>query len=195
MNKLLVFFGSKGNVGKSTLSLSLVHDLGFKYATNDILNSRTNIKLLKDNHIELSEISKYDTILDLTGGIKENRDMITYLKQADLIIFPTLAEFLAFDSLETAYPELRSINKKIICVLNRIKEQKQFKKYKDKLINVGFKENHIFPLRESKLMKDIYEVNKSITDIYKGNKQYEYIHRGILKDYNKLLKFVINIKK
>jgi cellulose biosynthesis protein BcsQ len=193
--KLITFFATKGNIGKSTFSFSLCKDLNFKYATNDPINSKLNKELLE--YIPLSKIKDNNTILDLGGYL--DKTLLSYLKASDLIIFPTECTKMAYLSFKEIYPELVKINPNFIIVINKIEggintNNDLLVKYYNSLIKLGLKKEQIFMIRKSTVLEKTFDENVSLSKLYNDNNFKKHTIKGIKEDYTKLLWYVKNIK-
>ena len=124
--KVLVY-NFKGGVGKTAISLNLSLTLNMGIVTNDVYSPLEKVlpeqKLLKLRPDSLlpSFPKELDVIFDFGGYIDARA--VSALKAADLVIIPTINDFIDLQITINTVKELEQYNKNILIVANKSNEK------------------------------------------------------------------------
>jgi len=166
----LVFYNSKGGVGKSTLSMCIALETGFPVATNDLASQSTGIlpeekfKILA-KEAPFPEIpSDLDIIYDLAGHNDDR--IIPVLREADFVVIPIINDRKEiFGSLKTIETILEFTNN-IVFIANKLEGNSgiDFDSIK-KIISTRYN-FPVFPLKKSTIFDQSEIEKKSISYVY-----------------------------
>jgi MinD-like ATPase involved in chromosome partitioning or flagellar assembly len=123
LQMIVVIWSFKGGVGKSTVAALIAKQTGWPVVTNDIYTALegvvSDLTILRPS--DSLPVFNHNIIIDL-GGYVERR-VVDGIRQADLVIIPTLAETASVKSALAAVREIQPFGKPILIVANRAKEQ------------------------------------------------------------------------
>lgn len=191
-----VVYSIKGGVGKTTLSVQISQMLEFTYVTNDSHSSAHNLMPEEKGFLvsseEYEEIPFDEKVVYDFGGFKDTR-INEIIKQVKKVIIPTLTSIVDVQATLATLKDVIEINKNIILVVNRTKnnnkavELKEYLEDEIKKLYGNIKIPIIF-VRESSILEDSlfdceYVENKA------GNNRFKrHIYRNAIED-------TINLKK
>ncbi|BAK74309.1 MAG: hypothetical protein AB7S49_06635 [Arcobacter sp.] len=191
-----VVYSIKGGVGKTTLSVQISQMLEFTYVTNDSHSSAHNLMPEEKGFLvsseEYEEIPFDEKVVYDFGGFKDTR-INEIIKQVKKVIIPTLTSIVDVQATLATLKDVIEINKNIILVVNRTKnnnkavELKEYLEDEIKKLYGNIKIPIIF-VRESSILEDSlfdceYVENKA------GNNRFKrHIYRNAIED-------MINLKK
>ncbi len=189
-----VVYSIKGGVGKTTLSVQITQMLEHTYVTNDSHSSAHNLMPEEKGFLvsieEYEEIPYDDNIVYDFGGFKDTR-INDIIKQAKKIVIPTLTSIVDVQATMATLKDVIEINKNIIIVVNRAKNNNkatELKEYLDdeiKKLDSSINIPIIF-VRESSVLEDSlfdceYVETKAGTNRFK-----RHIYRNAIEDMIKL---------
>ena len=193
-----VVYSIKGGVGKTTLSVQITQMLDYTYVTNDSHSSAHNLMPEEKGFLvsieEYEEIPYDDNIVYDFGGFKDTR-INDIIKQAKKIVIPTLTSIVDVQATMATLKDVIEINKNIIIVVNRAKNNNkatELKEYLDdeiKKLDSSINIPIIF-VRESSVLEDSlfdceYVETKAGTNRFK-----RHIYRNAIEDMIKLKKIL-----
>ena len=193
-----VVYSIKGGVGKTTLSVQITQMLEHTYVTNDSHSSAHNLMPEEKGFLvsieEYEEIPYDDNIVYDFGGFKDTR-INDIIKQAKKIVIPTLTSIVDVQATMATLKDVIEINKNIIIVVNRAKNNNkatELKEYLDdeiKKLDSSINIPIIF-VRESSVLEDSlfdceYVETKAGTNRFK-----RHIYRNAIEDMIKLKKIL-----
>ncbi len=189
-----VVYSIKGGVGKTTLSVQITQMLEHTYVTNDSHSSAHNLMPEEKGFLvsieEYEEIPYDDNVVYDFGGFKDTR-INDIIKQAKKIVIPTLTSIVDVQATMATLKDVIEINKNIIIVVNRAKNNNkatELKEYLDdeiKKLDSSINIPIIF-VRESSVLEDSlfdceYVETKAGTNRFK-----RHIYRNAIEDMIKL---------
>ena len=193
-----VVYSIKGGVGKTTLSVQITQMLDYTYVTNDSHSSAHNLMPEEKGFLvsieEYEEIPFDDNVVYDFGGFKDTR-INDIIKQAKKILIPTLTSIVDVQATMATLKDVIEINKNIIIVVNRAKNNNkatELKEYLDdeiKKLDSSINIPIIF-VRESSVLEDSlfdceYVETKAGTNRFK-----RHIYRNAIEDMIKLKKIL-----
>lgn len=189
----ITIYNFKGGVGKSSISLNLALSLGYGVITNDIYSPLE--KILKKEHLlkisqseNIPDIPKdYNIIYDLGGYI--DKRAIKALKTSDVVLIPTINDYLNLQVTIDTIQEIEQINKHIIIVANKT-QSGDFEKIKS--VMREFYNYEIVELKYSKAFKNIFLENCSIEQMCKKSALSAFSYKKINAQFNNLIDTINN---
>ena len=195
-----VVYSIKGGVGKTTLSVQISQMLEHTYVTNDSHSSAHNLMPEEKGFLvsseEYEEIPYDDNVVYDFGGFKDTR-INDIIKQANKIVIPTLTSIVDVQATMATLKDVIEINKNIILVVNRAKNNNKATELKEYLADEIKKldSNINIPIifvRESSVLEDSlfdceYVETKAGTNRFK-----RHIYRNAIEDMIELKKTLEN---
>ena len=208
----VLIWSINGDVGKTSISLNLYHMLGVPIITNEIYTTLTKViqhegdlMILKENQPVPEIPQNYSIIFDFAGGIqKDQKRIISAIKQVDYIIVPTYTEEETLKYRNTAKESLKELhevkqalglNFKTILVINKYTNIKEFEAEKEyfenlKKDNTDIHFDYIAKLKKSKALCHIYTHNQSIKDLKKSSPLLGFSYNQVEKDFDEILNII-----
>lgn len=191
-----VVYSIKGGVGKTTLSVQISQMFDYTYVTNDSHSSAHNLMPEEKGFLvsseEYNEIPFDENIVYDFGGFKDTR-INNIIKQASKIIIPTLTSIVDVQATMATLKDVVEINKNIIIVINRAKNNNKAIELKEYLLDEirksfnNLKISIIF-VRESSVLEDSL-FDCEFVETKAGNNRFKrHIYRNAIED-------MINLKK
>lgn len=189
-----VIYSIKGGVGKTTLSVQISQMLEYTYVTNDPHSSAHNLLPEEKGFLvskdEYEEIPYDDNVVYDFGGFIDPR-INDIIKQSNKVLIPTLTSIVDLQATLATLKDVIEINKNIIILINRAKNNNKANELKDYLeeeIKKEYKEVQIpiIFVRESSVLEDSlfdceYVENKA------GNNRFKrHIYRNAIEDLNNI---------
>lgn len=191
-----VIYSIKGGVGKTTLSVQVSQMLDYTYVTNDSHSSAHNL-MPEDKGFLVStedydEIPFDENIVYDFGGFKDFR-INDIIKKANKIIIPTLTSIVDVQATIATLKDVTEINKNIIIVINRTKNNNkavELKEYLIEEINKLHKDinSTILFVRDSSVLEDSLFDCEYIETKAGTNRFKRHIYRNAIEDMNNLKK-------
>jgi MinD-like ATPase involved in chromosome partitioning or flagellar assembly len=185
-----VVYSIKGGVGKTTLSVQISQMLDFTYVTNDSHSSAHNLMPEEKGFLvskeEYKEIPFDENVVYDFGGFKDERikDILTKVNK---VVIPTLTSIVDVQATLATLKDVINVNKNIIIVINRTKNNNkavELKEYLTEEINKQF--NSIFiPIifvRDSSVLEDSLFDCEYIEDKAGNNRFKRHIYRNAIED-------------
>ena len=193
-----VVYSIKGGVGKTTLSVQITQMLEHTYVTNDSHSSAHNLMPEEKGFLvsieEYEEIPYDDNIVYDFGGFKDTR-INDIIKQAKKIVIPTLTSIVDVQATMATLKDVIEINKNIIIVVNRAKNNNkatELKEYLDdeiKKLDSSINIPIIF-VRESSVLEDSL-FDCEYVETKAGNNRFKrHIYRNAIEDVIELRKIL-----
>ncbi len=186
----------KGGQGKTSIALNLAYTFDFGIVANETYTVLKNY--LDTDHLlitnETIPNNLDDVIYDFGGGI--TKYMIPVLKKSDIIIIPFLVEQADVQVTLEAINSVLPLNKNIILVPNKIKEEEQ--SYKALLETLkAFSLDHLplRPLRASTALQNVFIERKTVAQIQAVGGLNGFNYRKIANDFNNLINLINTSKK
>ena len=208
----VLIWSINGDVGKTSISLNLYHMLGVPIITNEIYTTLTKViqhegdlMILKENQPVPEIPQNYSIIFDFAGGIqKDQKRIISAIKQVDYIIVPTYTEEETLKYRNTAKESLKELHEvkealglkfKTILVINKYTNIKEFEAEKEyfenlKKDNTDIHFDYIAKLKKSKALCHIYTHNQSIKDLKKSSPLLGFSYNQVEKDFDEILNII-----
>jgi MinD superfamily P-loop ATPase len=208
----VLIWSINGDVGKTSISLNLYHMLGVPIITNEIYTTLTKViqtegdlMILKENQPVPEIPQNYSIIFDFAGGIqKDQKRIISAIKQVDYIMVPTYPEEETLKYRNTARESLKELHEvkealglkfKTMLVINKYTNIKEFeaeKEYFEKLKkeNTSIHFDYIAKLKKSKALCHIYTHNQSIKDLKKSSPLLGFSYNQVEKDFDEILNII-----
>ncbi|MFA9373387.1 MAG: hypothetical protein ACERKK_04445 [Poseidonibacter sp.] len=192
----IVVYSIKGGVGKTTLSVQIAQMLDYTYVTNDSHSSAHNLMPEEKGFLvsteEYEEIPFDDNIVYDFGGFKDPRINII-IKQSEKIIIPTLTSIVDVQATIATLKDIYEINKNIIIVINRTKNNNkaiELKEYLLEEINKSYKDIKatILFVRESSVLEDSLFDCEYIETKAGTNRFKRHIYRNAIEDMKQVKK-------
>ena len=195
-----VVYSIKGGVGKTTLSVQISQMLEHTYVTNDSHSSAHNLMPEEKGFLvsieEYEEIPYDDNVVYDFGGFKDTR-INDIIKQANKIVIPTLTSIVDVQATMATLKDVIEINKNIILVVNRAKNNNKATELKEYLADEIKKldSNINIPIifvRESSVLEDsLFDCEYVETKV--GNNRFKrHIYRNAIEDMIELKKTLEN---
>ena len=191
-----VVYSIKGGVGKTTLSVQISQMLEHTYVTNDSHSSAHNLMPEEKSFLvsieEYEEIPYDDNIVYDFGGFKDTR-INDIIKQANKIVIPTLTSIVDVQATIATLKDVLEINKNIILVVNRTKNNNKAIELKEYLVDEIKKldSNINIPIifvRESSVLEDSL-FDCEYVETKAGNNRFKrHIYRNAIEDMIELKK-------
>ena len=191
-----VIYSIKGGVGKTTLSVQVSQMLDYTYVTNDSHSSAHNLMPEEKGFLvsteDYNEIPFDENVVYDFGGFKDSR-INDIIKQANKIIIPTLTSIVDVQATIATLKDVSEINKNIIIVINRTKNNNkaiELKEYLEEEINKSYKNinfNILF-VRDSSVLEDSLFDCEAIENKAGTNRFKRHIYRNAIEDMNNIKK-------
>ena len=195
-----VVYSIKGGVGKTTLSVQISQMLEHTYVTNDSHSSAHNLMPEEKGFLvsieEYEEIPYDDNVVYDFGGFKDTR-INDIIKQANKIVIPTLTSIVDVQATLATLKDIIEINKNIILVVNRAKNNNKATELKEYLVDEIKKldSNIDIPIifvRESSVLEDSL-FDCEYVETKAGNNRFKrHIYRNAIEDMIELKKTLEN---
>lgn len=195
-----VVYSIKGGVGKTTLSVQISQMLEHSYVTNDSHSSAHNLMPEEKGFLvsieEYEEIPYDDNVVYDFGGFKDTR-INDIIKQANKIVIPTLTSIVDVQATMATLKDVIEINKNIILVVNRAKNNNKATELKEYLADEIKKldSNINIPIifvRESSVLEDSL-FDCEYVETKAGNNRFKrHIYRNAIEDMIELKKTLEN---
>jgi cellulose biosynthesis protein BcsQ len=195
-----VVYSIKGGVGKTTLSVQISQMLEHTYVTNDSHSSAHNLMPEEKGFLvsieEYEEIPYDDNVVYDFGGFKDTR-INDIIKQANKIVIPTLTSIVDVQATMATLKDVIEINKNIILVVNRAKNNNKATELKEYLADEIKKldSNINIPIifvRESSVLEDSL-FDCEYVETKAGNNRFKrHIYRNAIEDMIELKKTLEN---
>ena len=188
----LTFWSVKGGVGKTTLALNFSFHFNCGIITNErytmldkILTKEQFLKLAPNQSVP--SIPKEHSIIFDMGGFLDSR-LRQALKQSDYIIIPTTADKLDLQGAISTIGEVKSINKNIIIVINKVETKEEFNSAKKLLQKIG--KFPVFEIKKSRALKNLVDDKKSIIQTQKAGGLMGYVLKSLAGQFKELNDFI-----
>jgi len=191
-----VVYSIKGGVGKTTLSVQVSQMLNYTYVTNDSHSSAHNLMPEEKGFLvsteDYDEIPFDENVVYDFGGFKDSR-INDIIKQASKIIIPTLTSIVDVQATIATLKDVSEINKNIIIVINRTKNNNkaiELKEYLEEEIKKSYKNinfNILF-VRDSSVLEDSLFDCEAIENKAGTNRFKRHIYRNAIEDMNNIKK-------
>ncbi|PUE64062.1 nucleotide-binding protein [Arcobacter caeni] len=194
----LVVYSIKGGVGKTTLSVQISQMLDFTYVTNDSHSSAHNLmpeeKGFLVSYEEYEEIPYDEKVVYDFGGFKDTR-INDIIKKSNKILIPTLTSIVDVQATIATLKDIIEINKNIIIVINRAKNNNKSTDLKEYLLEeieklYGEVDIPIIFVRESSVLEDSL-FDCEYVETKAGNNRFKrHIYRNAIEDMIELRKIL-----
>lgn len=195
-----VVYSIKGGVGKTTLSVQISQMFEHTYVTNDSHSSAHNLMPEEKGFLvsseEYDEIPYDHNVVYDFGGFKDTR-INDIIKQANKIVIPTLTSIVDVQATMATLKDVVEINKNIILVVNRAKnnnkaiELKEYLSDEIKKLDSNINIPIIF-VRESSVLEDSL-FDCEYVETKAGNNRFKrHIYRNAIEDMIELKKVLEN---
>ena len=194
----LVVYSIKGGVGKTTLSVQISQMLDFTYVTNDSHSSAHNLMPEEKGFLvsleEYEEIPYDEKVVYDFGGFKDTR-INDIIKKSNKILIPTLTSIVDVQATIATLKDIIEINKNIIIVINRAKNNNKSTDLKEYLLEeieklYGKVNIPIIFVRESSVLED-YLFDCEYVETKAGNNRFKrHIYRNAIEDMIELRKIL-----
>ena len=170
--------------------------LDYTYVTNDSHSSAHNLMPEEKGFLvsteDYDEIPFDENIVYDFGGFKDSR-INDIIKQASKIIIPTLTSIVDVQATIATLKDVYEINKNIIIVINRTKNNNkaiELKEYLEEEINKSYKDMKVFILfvRDSSVLEDSLFDCEAIETKVGTNRFKRHIYRNAIEDMNNIKK-------
>ena len=195
-----VVYSIKGGVGKTTLSVQISQMFEHTYVTNDSHSSAHNLMPEEKGFLvsseEYDEIPYDHNVVYDFGGFKDTR-INDIIKQANKIVIPTLTSIVDVQATMATLKDVVEINKNIILVVNRAKNNNKATELKEYLSDEIKKldSNINIPIifvRESSVLEDSL-FDCEYVETKAGNNRFKrHIYRNAIEDMLELKKVLEN---
>ena len=196
----IVVYSIKGGVGKTTLSVQISQMLDYTYVTNDSHSSAHNlmpeVKGFLVSSEEYEEIPYDDRVVYDFGGFKDTR-INDIIKKSNKIVIPTLTSIVDVQATLATLKDVIEINKNIIIVVNRTKNNNKSIELKEYLLEeieklYGKVNIPIIFVRDSSVLEDSL-FDCEYVEIKAGNNRFKrHIYRNAIEDMIDLRKTLEN---
>ncbi|MFA6742018.1 MAG: hypothetical protein WCR78_11095 [Arcobacteraceae bacterium] len=194
----LVVYSIKGGVGKTTLSVQISQMLDFTYVTNDSHSSAHNLMPEEKGFLvsveEYEEIPYDEKVVYDFGGFKDTR-INDIIKKSNKILIPTLTSIVDVQATIATLKDIIEINKNIIIVINRAKNNNKSTDLKEYLLEeieklYGKVNIPIIFVRESSVLEDSL-FDCEYVETKAGNNRFKrHIYRNAIEDMIELRKIL-----
>ena len=196
----IVVYSIKGGVGKTTLSVQISQMLDYTYVTNDSHSSAHNLMPEEKGFLvsseEYEEIPYDDRVVYDFGGFKDTR-INDIIKKSNKVIIPTLTSIVDVQATLATLKDVIEVNKNIIIVVNRTKNNNKSTELKEYLLEeieklYGKVNIPIIFVRDSSVLEDsLFECE--YVEIKAGNNRFKrHIYRNAIEDMIDLRKTLEN---
>ncbi|AXX90652.1 hypothetical protein CKA55_08510 [Arcobacter suis] len=196
----IVVYSIKGGVGKTTLSVQISQMLDYTYVTNDSHSSAHNLMPEEKGFLvsseEYEEIPYDDRVVYDFGGFKDTR-INDIIKKSNKIVIPTLTSIVDVQATLATLKDVIEINKNIIIVVNRTKNNNKSIELKEYLLEeieklYGKVNIPIIFVRDSSVLEDSL-FDCEYVEIKAGNNRFKrHIYRNAIEDMIDLRKTLEN---
>lgn len=196
----IVVYSIKGGVGKTTLSVQISQMLDYTYVTNDSHSSAHNLMPEEKGFLvsseEYEEIPYDDRVVYDFGGFKDTR-INDIIKKSNKIVIPTLTSIVDVQATLATLKDVIEINKNIIIVVNRTKNNNKSIELKEYLLEeieklYGKVNIPIILVRDSSVLEDSL-FDCEYVEIKAGNNRFKrHIYRNAIEDMIDLRKTLEN---
>lgn len=196
----IVVYSIKGGVGKTTLSVQISRMLDYTYVTNDSHSSAHNLMPEEKGFLvsseEYEEIPYDDRVVYDFGGFKDTR-INDIIKKSNKIVIPTLTSIVDVQATLATLKDVIEINKNIIIVVNRTKNNNKSIELKEYLLEeieklYGKVNIPIIFVRDSSVLEDSL-FDCEYVEIKAGNNRFKrHIYRNAIEDMIDLRKTLEN---
>jgi len=191
-SKKITIWSTKGGVGKTSICAELHFRLGWPVVTNEedsmlstIINS-DKLKILKPKE----KIQSYNNnILFDFGGYIDHR-IVDALEQSDCVIVPTLPEIPDIQGCLNSIKSIMEYNKNIVVIVNKTEDKNDFLNVKNIILDVF--NVHLFEIKKTRAIPNIYINKKSILQIMENNKLLNYVYRKIDIQFTNIITYINN---
>ena len=196
----IVVYSIKGGVGKTTLSVQISQMLDYTYVTNDSHSSAHNLMPEEKGFLvsseEYEEIPYDDRVVYDFGGFKDTR-INDIIKKSNKVIIPTLTSIVDVQATLATLKDVIEVNKNIIIVVNRTKNNNKSTELKEYLLEeieklYGKVNIPIIFVRDSYVLEDSL-FDCEYVEIKAGNNRFKrHIYRNAIEDMIDLRKTLEN---
>lgn len=196
----IVVYSIKGGVGKTTLSVQISQMLDYTYVTNDSHSSAHNLMPEEKGFLvsseEYEEIPYDDRVVYDFGGFKDTR-INDIIKKSNKIVIPTLTSIVDVQATLATLKDVIEINKNIIIIVNRTKNNNKSIELKEYLLEeieklYGKVNIPIILVRDSSVLEDSL-FDCEYVEIKAGNNRFKrHIYRNAIEDMIDLRKTLEN---
>ncbi|AXX95742.1 MULTISPECIES: hypothetical protein [Arcobacteraceae] len=196
----IVVYSIKGGVGKTTLSVQISQMLDYTYVTNDSHSSAHNLMPEEKGFLvsseEYEEIPYDDRVVYDFGGFKDTR-INDIIKKSNKVIIPTLTSIVDVQATLATLKDVIEVNKNIIIVVNRTKNNNKSTELKEYLLEeieklYGKVNIPIIFVRDSSVLEDSL-FDCEYVEIKAGNNRFKrHIYRNAIEDMIDLRKTLEN---
>ena len=196
----IVVYSIKGGVGKTTLSVQISQMLDYTYVTNDSHSSAHNLMPEEKGFLvsseEYEEIPYDDRVVYDFGGFKDTR-INDIIKKSNKIVIPTLTSIVDVQATLATLKDVIEINKNIIIIVNRTKNNNKSIELKEYLLEeieklYGKVNIPIIFVRDSSVLEDSL-FDCEYVEIKAGNNRFKrHIYRNAIEDMIDLRKTLEN---
>lgn len=196
----IVVYSIKGGVGKTTLSVQISQMLDYTYVTNDSHSSAHNLMPEEKGFLvsseEYEEIPYDDRVVYDFGGFKDTR-INDIIKKSNKVIIPTLTSIVDVQATLATLKDVIEVNKNIIIVVNRTKNNNKSTELKEYLLEeieklYGKVNIPIMFVRDSSVLEDSL-FDCEYVEIKAGNNRFKrHIYRNAIEDMIDLRKTLEN---
>lgn len=196
----IVVYSIKGGVGKTTLSVQISQMLDYTYVTNDSHSSAHNLMPEEKGFLvsseEYEEIPYDDRVVYDFGGFKDTR-INDIIKKSNKVIIPTLTSIVDVQATLATLKDVIEVNKNIIIVVNRTKNNNKSTELKEYLLEeieklYGKVNIPIIFVRDSSVLEDSL-FDCEYVEIKAGNNRFKrHIYRNVIEDMIDLRKTLEN---
>ena len=181
----------KGGQGKTSIALNLAFTFDYGIVANETYTVLKNY--LDEAHLlianETSPNNLDDVIYDFGGGI--TKYMIPVLKRSDIVIIPFLVEQADVQVTLEAINSVLPLNKNIILVPNKIKEEDQgYKALLETLKYFDLEHLPLCPIRSWTALQNIFTEAKTVSQMQALGGLNGFNYRKITNDFNKLFNLI-----
>ena len=196
----IVVYSIKGGEGKTTLSVQISQMLDYTYVTNDSHSSAHNLMPEEKGFLvsseEYEEIPYDDRVVYDFGGFKDTR-INDIIKKSNKVIIPTLTSIVDVQATLATLKDVIEVNKNIIIVVNRTKNNNKSTELKEYLLEeieklYGKVNIPIIFVRDSSVLEDSL-FDCEYVEIKAGNNRFKrHIYRNAIEDMIDLRKTLEN---
>ena len=196
----IVVYSIKGGEGKTTLSVQISQMLDYTYVTNDSHSSAHNLMPEEKGFLvsseEYEEIPYDDRVVYDFGGFKDTR-INDIIKKSNKVIIPTLTSIVDVQATLATLKDVIEVNKNIIIVVNRTKNNNKSTELKEYLLEeieklYGKVNIPIIFVRDSSVLEDSL-FDCEYVEIKAGNNSFKrHIYRNAIEDMIDLRKTLEN---